>query len=268
MALRLRLALHGACLLLCAASLCAQAPGDDSASGVPSGSGTAGDRNTGSGGTERGVQQGTSQDLPRDTGRAIDRAKDPFGNSQSQAPIYLYGRVVTDGGEPPERVLVRMDCGRGAVPQDYTDAKGRFSFEPGTNHTLVTVDASVSDAGAIGIYGGPPAGVPGSRRGPLELSGCLLQAELPGYRSDRMQLGKVRGLGGIDVGLIVLHRLEGLRGSTVSATSLAAPADAADDEALEREAKAQIDYFKKYGKKAKDDAKFGQMVFDLGKVGG
>jgi hypothetical protein len=41
------------------------------------------------------------------------------------------------------------------------------------------------------------------------------------------------------------------------------PAQAADDDALEREAKAQIAYFKKYAKKAKDDAKYAQMVFDL-----
>ena len=47
------------------------------------------------------------------------------------------------------------------------------------------------------------------------------------------------------------------------AAVLAAPVRAADDEALAREAKAQIEYFKKYGKKVKDDAKYAQMVWDL-----
>ena len=51
-------------------------------------------------------------------------------------------------------------------------------------------------------------------------------ADLPGYRSDRLALGSAGSLDRNDVGTIVLHRLEGLEGHTVSATTLAAPREA------------------------------------------
>ncbi len=59
----------------------------------------------------------------------------------------MYGREVTENGKPPpERVVVTMDCGAqvGPQPQDYTDSKGRFSFTPGINRTVISVDSACS----------------------------------------------------------------------------------------------------------------------------
>ena len=136
--------------------------------------------------------------------------------------IYLYGRVVTNAGEPPpEQVVIKLDCGTRSTPQDYTDKKGRFSFQPNGNQSVIFTDASVSG----GSLGGRNSGLTTGSSGGRNLSYCHLVAELPGYRSDRLSLGMVR-MGSNDVGLIVLHRLEGLIGDTVSLTTLAAPASA------------------------------------------
>jgi len=141
---------------------------------------------------------------------------------QLGTPVYLHGRVVTDAGEPPpERVVVKLNCGARSTPQDYTDRKGRFSFQPGGNQSLIFTDASVSRTRTAGRSSGLTVGSTGS----ANLSHCHLEAELTGYRSDRLSLGMFR-MGSNDVGLIVLHRLEGLIGDTVSVTTLAAPTSA------------------------------------------
>ena len=136
---------------------------------------------------------------------------------------YLYGRVVMDSGEPPpEPVLVKMGCGGGSRPFAYTDSKGNFSSGLGGDSGLVFTDASVGRVGDGGFGRLNPA-IRGSTSASASISSSCLQAELPGYRSDELQLQPVRGMGGIDVGLIVLHRLGGALGHTVSVTSLAAP---------------------------------------------
>lgn len=55
---------------------------------------------------------------------------------------------------------------------------------------------------------------------------CHLTAHLTGYRSDRLPLGSAGSLERNNVGTIVLHRLKGVEGHTVSLTSLKAPRDA------------------------------------------
>jgi tetratricopeptide (TPR) repeat protein len=49
---------------------------------------------------------------------------------------------------------------------------------------------------------------------------------LAGYRSDLLQLGRRSVFDNPNVGIIVLHRLDGVEGTAVSATSLAAPKEA------------------------------------------
>jgi Tfp pilus assembly protein PilF len=62
--------------------------------------------------------------------------------------------------------------------------------------------------------------------GQVNLSGCDLRVQLAGYRSDVIQLGRRSVFDNPDVGVIVLHRLDGVSGTAVSATSLAAPKEA------------------------------------------
>lgn len=112
-----------------------------------------------------------------------------------------------------------MDCGGGARPQGYTDAKGRFSFEPNGDRTLLASDASVPSRA---LERGPIR----ARTGRINLFHCHLTAHLTGYRSDRLPLGSAGSLERNNVGTIVLHRLKGVEGHTVSLTSLKAPRDA------------------------------------------
>lgn len=163
------------------------------------------------------------------SGQPANRSTDTYSNRRDESragqqrmrrPVFLSGRVVTDSGEPPpERVLVRMQCGGSARAQGYTDSKGRFSFQPNSDASLLAGDASVTSTwNPRPMTTGPSGGV--------SLIHCSLVVHLSGYRSGRLALGRARSLARNDVGVIVLHRLEGVEGHTVSLTSLTAPREA------------------------------------------
>ena len=59
------------------------------------------------------------------------------------------------------------------------------------------------------------------------LVNCDLRAQMPGYRSDVLHLDRIGMLERSDVGTIVLHRMAGVQGLTVSATTMAAPKESA-----------------------------------------
>lgn len=143
-----------------------------------------------------------------------------------------------DGEPPAESVVVRMDCGAmserflrggdaselaGSSPQDLTDAQGRFSFYPENTSAVRIIDSSQSALSPL--Y--PTTGFEGPTRQAgfrvPNLSHCVLLVELPGYRSDRLRLRDFRGMGALNVGTLVLHRLDGVKGSAFSPTTLAAP---------------------------------------------
>ena len=157
----------------------------------------------------------------------------PFRRGPEQ-PFYLYGQVVTEGGKPPpERVVIKMDCGpavggyplRESLPQAVTDSKGRFNFYPGMHSAIRVADStSVMPASAVRGY---QEAAPEATLRVRNLSNCILHVELPGYRSDRLRLRDFRGLGALNVGTLVLHPLDGVKGSAFSPTTQAAPKAAA-----------------------------------------
>ncbi len=125
-------------------------------------------------------------------------------------------------GEPPfERLVVKMVCGTQIrpQPQDYTDSDGFFSFSPGANRTVIDAESSLPVL-VPGAWPSLPRG-PGSRG--IGLSNCAIHVELPGYRSDRLRLRGLFGLGGFDVGVVVLRPLNGFTGSAFSPTTREAP---------------------------------------------
>ena len=162
---------------------------------------------------------------------------------EMQRPLFFSGKVMMDDGTPPpDSVTIEALCGGVARPQAYTDSKGRFSFEYGRN-SLVMADASTSGAGGYGGGGGGYGAGMGNQRGTMggnntmgpmgggalgerTLANCELRANLPGFRSDVVNLAGHRSMDNPDVGTIVLHRLGNVEGTTISATSLAAPKDA------------------------------------------
>ena len=149
-------------------------------------------------------------------------------------PVILAGKVIIEGAEGlPEPVVIGIGCGTQSLPQVYTDRKGRFSFQPGCNTVL-----AISDASARSSFFGIPSNVIGAWpwRGGMSLSNCWLYAELPGFRSSQLWLGTVRSMRQTNVGSIVLSRIQGSTGDTVSFTTLTAPKRA--KKAYEKGAKA------------------------------
>ncbi len=60
------------------------------------------------------------------------------------SPSFVHGRVVmASGGPPPERVAIRIDrCWRDRPqPQDGTDSKGHFSFNPGVKRRGIDAES-------------------------------------------------------------------------------------------------------------------------------
>ena len=213
----------------------------------------------GQGGGGRGGQQGGQQG--GQSGQQGGNTQDPFGTQQDQMqqyrPIYLSGTVVMDTGEvPPEPVVIQRVCNGQNFPEGYSDSKGRFSFEVGGDPTVALTDASVGSIGGAGTggrfgaggFGGANSGFGGTMRGDgimgVDLTGCEIRAELPGFQSDSIQLGRRRPLDNPDIGIIVLHSMGGVnRNSIVSVTTLEAP-----DKARSAYEKAMRELGKKRGK--------------------
>jgi TolA-binding protein len=148
-------------------------------------------------------------------------------------PVYLSGTVVMDDGTPPpEPVVIERMCDGRRVPEGYTTSKGHFNIDLGGDNTLASADASVSSSGrndrfsndpfsSGGVMGGGSAGL-----GQVNLMGCELRAVLPGFTSEAVQLGRRSVFDNPNVGTIVLRRIGGVQGTSISFTSLAAPKEA------------------------------------------
>ena len=156
--------------------------------------------------------------------------------SEMPRPVFLSGKVMMDDGSaPPDQVVIERVCNGNPRPEAYTDSKGRFSFQLG-QQMGVMADASVGSAadgfggmpGTMGTQGRTGGGFGDQRGGVTEqqLMGCELRASLPGYRSDVVNLAGRKAFDNPDVGVIILHRLGNVEGTTISATSLNAPKDA------------------------------------------
>jgi tetratricopeptide (TPR) repeat protein len=212
-------------------ALCQEAPqGGGNQGGAPGGGNTPG--------TPGGFPGNTPGNTPG-RGQQDPRQQDPFGRGQQQQqrfpemerPIFLSGKVVTEEGvPPPDSVVIERVCNGQVRPEGYTDSKGRFSFQLGQNQSMMA-DASVSNTGdGFGGFDQRPGNNNpfGNSRGISErdLMGCEIRASLPGYRSEVVTLSGRRFMDNPDVGTIVIRRLAGVEGSTISMTTLQAPKDA------------------------------------------
>ncbi|MDQ2774531.1 MAG: tetratricopeptide repeat protein [Acidobacteriota bacterium] len=126
--------------------------------------------------------------------------------------------------------------------ETHTDSKGRFNFQIGQNSGVDT-DASDSASPSFGNMGSGSAMNRSGFGESMNLSNCELRASFPGYRSDFVSLSEHRALDNPEVGTIVLHRLAEVQGTTMSATTLAAPkhAQKAYDKGMQLAAKGKFD---------------------------
>ena len=130
--------------------------------------------------------------------------------------IFLSGSVLFDDGTAPNnQIRIERFCTiGGAHLETHTDSKGHFSFQVGGEQSSNISEADSSSS----TFGG--------RSRSQSLMGCVLRAAYPGYVSDTVDLSLRHELDDSKVGTLVLHRMEEIKGSTVSATSAEAPKSA------------------------------------------
>jgi tetratricopeptide (TPR) repeat protein len=251
-----------------------QAPpggGQGGAGGGQAGGGTQpGGRDPGAGmpGQTPGRDPGSRQPFPSDQQR-----RDPFEDPFRNRPIFLSGKVTLDDGTPPpDSVVIEMVCNGNPRPQGYTDRKGNFSFELGRNQAMM-MDATQSSVAMGPGFGGPGGrdsmigGQGGAGISERDLMGCELRANLPGFRSDVVQLSGRRSMDRPDVGTMVLHRMAKVDGFTFSGTSAFAPKDAvkAYDKGKKAISKKKFEEAEKELKKATTEYdKYAAAWFELG----
>jgi tetratricopeptide (TPR) repeat protein len=134
-------------------------------------------------------------------------------------PLFVSGKVVVDdGSELTDQALIQSICkGRRRI-EGYTDSHGNFNIEFGKRNNMVgqEIDSDV----------GPTTALPTRGQAGRQWSDCELQAVLPGFTSQVVEMGTVTEMQNANIGRIVLHRLAHVDGFTLSATTAAAPEDA------------------------------------------
>jgi len=205
----------------------------------------------------------------------------------SRQVFFISGRVAFDDGTSPNAdITIERVCGMNTHIEAHTDSKGRFSFQIGDSRGIVQ-DASVSndDDGSRG--GLAPASSTTSSTGltsPLanttavqsggalterSLSRCELRAAYPGYRSDNLSLANRKPLDNPDIGTLILHRLGGVTGTTISLSSAMAPKPAlkAYEKAMQQAGKGDLDAAEAGFARAVDIyPQYASAWFELGRI--
>jgi hypothetical protein len=157
----------------------------------------------------------------------------PTGSSASR-PVYISGKVVMQDGTAVSQVSMERVCGGISKTVAYTGSNGHFSFQWGDGSALVT---DASDAGTGRSRSASSAGFGSAQTAgganalasdPFgnRMMNCELRANAAGFTSDIVNLFNRRNADSPDVGTIVLHRIAGVEGVSISVTSMMAPKDA------------------------------------------
>jgi tetratricopeptide (TPR) repeat protein len=184
------------------------------------------------------------------TGRGSTNTRIPTTPDLSIQPTFIVGKVMMDGGAAlPEPVAIERLCNGSARREGYTDFKGHFQIQLGTNFGYQ--DASENDPRTSASQMQRPSGQSGTRS-PVNLTGCEFRAVLAGFQSSTVMLHTVSDGFQMELGTITLKRMGDAKGTTVSLTSMAAPKDA--KQAFEK------------GRKALSENKFEEAVKQLDKA--
>ncbi|HSS95614.1 MAG TPA: tetratricopeptide repeat protein, partial [Terriglobales bacterium] len=198
------------------------------------------------GGTGGGGSRPTTPTNPTNTTiNPGTRTNNPFPDTDH--PLYISGKVVMADGSPiSESVTIESICGGRKRVETYTDSHGSFSFELKKKSSAMAIqgaDSSLSNDEGFA-----------KSQGSFAYRDCELQASLPGFTSESVQLaGSMSSMiETTDVGRIVIRPIGGTTSSVLSATSLAAPGPAkkAMDKALDQEKKNKVEDAEKSLQKA------------------
>ena len=139
--------------------------------------------------------------------------------------MFLTGSIATsDGTSLPANVLVERICNSSVKQQVYASPNGAFSMELGSRYKSV-MDASADGSGSSRFGAAsknPEMGIPRH-----DLSNCEVRASLSGFRSNIVSLMALDTFAGtMNVGSIVVQRLEKVDGLTISVAAYNTPKDA------------------------------------------
>jgi tetratricopeptide (TPR) repeat protein len=135
------------------------------------------------------------------------------------SPVFISGKVVVDdGSELTDQALIQTTCKGRRHIEGYTDSHGNFNVELGRRNNFVGQEID-SDMG-------PSSGMLSRSQNGRQWNDCELQAILPGFTSQVVELGTVNQEQNANIGRVVLHRLAHVEGFTLSATTAAAPENA------------------------------------------
>ncbi len=168
--------------------------------------------------------------------------------------VLLSGKVVLDDGAPlPSSAAVDTVCKGQKRIAAHTDSQGRFSFTIGEMNSMTESMGGGFEDASISAKGGMSVGnTPNVTHNLREWRACGVEAEMPGFTSEVIELMQRTGDEGGNIGLLVLHRSSRVEGLTISPTSAAAPDSAkkAFDRGLEQEKNTKWDAAAKSFQKA------------------
>ena len=160
----------------------------------------------------------------------------------TETPAMVSGGVVmADSGAVPKETVAELHCGGFSRASSHVNSKGDWDIDL-TGSLQGVVDATRRSARTQNLPGRSATGV-------VNLNGCVVRAELPGYDSSEIPLAMHSIFDDPNVGDLVLTKLEGITGALVSATSLTAPKKAAKsfDRALNESKKPEPNWNKMAG---------------------
>lgn len=170
--------------------------------------------------------------------------------------VRISGKVsLEDGNPPPYTVVIERLCD-GVHAEGYTDAKGVFNVDLGRD--------IIQDPLAVRTSMEMPASEPDR-----PFVNCQIRANLPGYRSDLVDMANAKPAGHPYLGTIVLHFVAKVEGHIVSITSLEAPKDAkkAFDRAQDFARKSEQDKaVKDYQKAVQIYPEYAAAWYELGRL--
>jgi Flp pilus assembly protein TadD len=171
------------------------------------------------------AQRGSINDPARSGGPVdLPSAASPVAepNSNPRA-VFVAGRVMISGSSAAaDHIVIERICNGMVRREGYTDSRGEFQFELGRNQQ--ERDASQDDSDRMVTSRGGRASISGGSQ--IRFDGCELRAALPGFVSSTVSMRVEDDATVVHVPPIVLTRLGGVEGATVSVTSMSAPAEA------------------------------------------
>ena len=160
----------------------------------------------------------------------------PAAQDRRKATYNLVGMILDEQGTPFfESVEVSLICSGAVFQKCFAKPGGQFSFALADNKNSISGNIETAGSPSGGGFrtfnqmgrGLVDTGDHGSGRvtkfGRINLSDCEITAALPGFVSSVINLGIRDLMDSPDVGSITLHRLESIRGTTISLTSFQVP---------------------------------------------